>query len=349
MFEIEGLAVPPGEERRGSIPVLSLADGSTMSLPLRVIHGARPGPALYLGAAIHGDEVNGVAILARALAQVDPAKLRGSVVCIPVQHPLALLADHRLPLAQFLKSPLDQVPSDAWTCLPGDANGNVAQIVASTLFRVITCCTAAIDVHTPTRGGRYVPIAILPGPGLAASEASRALGEAMGTGWVVAGTEGMYVAPGILCVEAARAGVPALTFEIGEGGRLEEECVATGARCILNGMRHLGMLDTPLEPPPVTHIMRGFLGLRASQGGLLTTIPALGSEVRRGDTLCRISGIFGDTLETVVAPQDGLFVRATTMATVSQGERVATLGYRNAVEIQGTAATISNPKMSAPI
>ncbi len=326
VFEIEGLAVPAGEERRGSVPVLSLADGSSMALPLRVMHGARPGPVLYLGAAIHGDEVNGVAILARALSLVDPAALRGSVVCIPVQHPLALLADHRLPLAQFLKSPLDQVPADAWTCFPGDARGNVAQIVAATLFRVIERCTAVIDVHTPTRGGRYVPIAILPGPGLAASAASLALGTAMGTGWVVAGTEGMYVAPGILCVEAARAGIPALTFEIGEGGRLEEECVATGARCVLNGMRHLGMLDSAIEAPPVTHLMRGFLGLRASRGGLLTTIAALGSQVRRGDLLCRITGVFGDTLETVVAPQDGLFVRATTMATVSQGERVATLG-----------------------
>ena len=38
MLTIEGLAVPPGEERRGRIPVLSLADGSAMSLPLRVIH-----------------------------------------------------------------------------------------------------------------------------------------------------------------------------------------------------------------------------------------------------------------------------------------------------------------------
>ncbi len=326
MLEIEGLMVPLGQERRGSIPVLSLGDGSTMTLPLRIIHGAQQGPILYLGASIHGDEVNGIAILSRALSRLDAQRLRGSVVCVPVQHPLALLADHRLPLAQFLKSPLDQVPSDAWTCFPGDLRGNVAQIVAATLFRVISRCTAAIDVHTPTRGGRYVPIAILPGPGLAASDASTKLGEAMGTGWVVAGTEGMYVAPGILCVEAARAGIPALTFEIGEGGRLEEACVATGARCILNGMRHLGMLDDPAELPVVSHTMRGLLGLRASFGGLLTTVPELGAALRQGDVLCRINSVFGDVLETVTAPQDGLFVRATTMATVSQGERVATLG-----------------------
>jgi uncharacterized protein len=325
-LEIEAMTVPPGEERRGKIPVLSLADGSSVSLPLRVIQGARPGRRLYLGAAIHGDEATGIAILARALQTVDPAKLSGSIVCVPVQHPLALQADHRLPLAQFLKSPLDQVPSDAWTCFPGDPEGNVAQVVAARLWRIISACDAVVDVHTPTRGGRYVPIAIVPGPGLAASAASRALGESLGTGWVVAGSAGMYVARGILSVEAAACGIPALTFEIGEGGRLEESSIATGATCILNALRHLGMIDSPPVLPERSHLMHGFLGLRAHYGGLLATLPPLGAAIRAGEVLCRITDVFGDVLETVTAPRDGLLVRTTTMSTVSQGERVATLG-----------------------
>ena len=67
-LSIAGLTVPPGEERRGTVKLLELADGSAVACPLRVLHGAFEGPRLYLGAAIHGDEVNGVAILARALA-----------------------------------------------------------------------------------------------------------------------------------------------------------------------------------------------------------------------------------------------------------------------------------------
>ena len=136
----------------------------------------------------------------------------------------------------------------------------------------------------------------------------------------------MYVASGILCVKAARAGIPALTFEIGESGRLEERCLAVRARCILNGLRHLSMLDSRADLPGQGHVMRGFLGLRAGQGGLLTTVQELGAAMHRGDILCRISGVFGDVLEEIAAPRDGLFVRATTMGTVSQGECVATLG-----------------------
>jgi uncharacterized protein len=326
-LDIAGHSVAAGGSLRAAVPALELADGTQISLPLVLINGVRPGPRLYLGAAIHGDEVTGTAILARALGAVDVKRLSGSIVCVPVQHPLAVHADHRLPLSQFLKSPLDQVPADAWTCFPGDLSGNVAQIMAATLFCLIEQCDAAIDIHTPTRGGRYVPIAILPHPDLGeAAEQALALANDLGTGWVMRGRSGMYVSDGILCVEATRAGVPCFTFEIGEGGRLEEESIATGARCILNALRSLKMIGGEIERPPRTHVMRSFLGLRAQRGGLLFTKAELGQAINKGDLLCSIHNVYGDEIESIVAPCDGLLVRTTTLATVSRGERVATLG-----------------------
>lgn len=324
---IAGIRVAPGEQRRGLLPVLNLADSSDMSLPLLVINGSSDGPKLYLGAAIHGDEVNGIAILARALAEVDAMSLSGSIICVPVQHPLALQADHRLPVAQFLKSPLDQVPHDAWTCFPGDPSGNVAQVIASALFSLIKECDYALDIHTPTRGGRYVPIAILPHPNLGASaEQAEQMAHNMGGGWIMKGERGMYVSDGILCVEATKAGVPCFTFEIGEGGRLEEESVATGARCVLNLLRSLKMIKGKLEPAKKTYVMRDFLGIRANRGGLLVPIATLGQEVKRGDALCRVVNVYGDEIQLATAPEDGVFVRTTTLGSVSQGERIATLG-----------------------
>ncbi len=140
------------------------------------------------------------------------------------------------------------------------------------------------------------------------------------------GERGMYVADGILCVEACKAGVPCFTFEIGEGGRLEEESVATGARCVLNLLRSLKMIDGKLEPARKTYVMRDFLGIRANQGGLLVSIATLGQEVKAGDPLCRVINVYGDEVQLVTAPQDGVLVRTTTLGSVSQGERVATLG-----------------------
>ena len=48
---------------RHAIELIELADGSKVSLPLLLINGVADGPRLYLGAAIHGDEVSGIEIL----------------------------------------------------------------------------------------------------------------------------------------------------------------------------------------------------------------------------------------------------------------------------------------------
>ncbi|HYC15020.1 MAG TPA: succinylglutamate desuccinylase/aspartoacylase family protein [Stellaceae bacterium] len=324
---IGAATVAPGGRSRTALDLVELADGAMVRLPVVAINGIRPGPRIYLGAAIHGDEVNGVAILAEALGAVDPATLAGSIVCVPVQHPLAFHADHRIPLSQFMKSPLDQAPMDAWTCFPGNAAGNLAERVAAALFGLIRQCSCAIDIHTPTRGGRYVPIAILPSMALgAAAETAASLADQFASGYIMKTGTGMYVSNGILCVEATKAGIPSFTFEIGEGGHLERAMIDEGVRCVRNALIGLGMIAGERRPAPTNYVMREFLGLRARRGGLLHTAAKLGSVVERGEVLARIVDIFGDTVETVSAPEPGVFVRATTLSTVSTGERVATLG-----------------------
>jgi uncharacterized protein len=109
-MHVAGLTVPAGSAVRHSMEVAELADGTTITLPLWLIHGATAGPRLYLGAAIHGDEVTGIEILARACAPVQPEHLAGSILCVLVQNPLALQVEHRLPVGLYLKSPLDQTP-----------------------------------------------------------------------------------------------------------------------------------------------------------------------------------------------------------------------------------------------
>jgi uncharacterized protein len=323
---LAGVTVPPGAAVRHSLPLIELADGLTATLPVLLVNGARPGPRLYLGAGIHGDEVGGVALLGRALQQVDPAEMAGSLVCVLVQNPLALHADHRIPVSHYLKSPLDQMPIDPWSCFPGSASGPLAEVIAHTLFGLIGACQWAIDIHTPTRGGRYVPISILPPPALGdPARRAEALAVAFGSGYIMKTTAGMYVRDGILGVEATRAGVPCFTFEIGEGGRLEADAVATGARCVLNALRYLRMIPGEVEAPATTIRLREFLGLRSTRGGLLYTEATLGAVVRTGDRLARIENVYGDIVETIFAPADGLFVRTTTLSTVAAGERVVTV------------------------
>jgi uncharacterized protein len=326
-MHVAGLSVPPGSTVRHTIEVAQLADGSKITLPLLLMNGVSDGPRLYLGAAIHGDEVSGIAILSQLCAQVQPTRLAGSILCVLVQNPLAFQVEHRIPVGLYLKSPLDQMPIDPWASFPGNAEGNLTERLAATLFGLITTCHYAIDIHTPTRGGRYVPITILPHPSLGEPfRRAEDLAVAFGSGYIMKTQTGLYVADGILCVEAARAGVPAFTFEIGEGGRLEADLVPIGVRCLSNALRFLGMLPGVPEPPPETVVMTQFVGLRASKGGLLQTVASLGAHVKQGDVLARLYNVYGDEHETIRAPLASIFVRMTTFPSVATGERVATLG-----------------------
>jgi uncharacterized protein len=326
-ISIGGTSVAPGDKAVLDLPLTELADGTAIKLSVVVINGAKAGPRLYIGAAIHGDEVAGVPIVWEVLRNIDPRTLNGSIIAVPVQHPLAFHADHRIPVSQFIKSPLDQAPIDAWTCFPGDVDGNLSQRLAALLFALIRMCSFAFDIHTPTRGGRYVPISILPGP--AHGENSKRalwLAEQCKSGFMVLGERGMYVSRGILCVEATAAGVPSFTFEIGEGGRLEPDVITEGVRCIRNGLIGLGMIGGASKPPAANYVMRDFVGIRAKRGGLLFTLAKLGLPVKKGEALARTVNIHGQEVEMFTAPQDGVFVRSTTLSTVSTGERVATLG-----------------------
>jgi predicted deacylase len=169
-LDLDGIRLVRGERVETRLRAIELADASWVELPLIVLRGARPGPVFYIGAAFHGDEVNGVEVATSFARGLDLAALSGTVLMVPAQNPLALQAQHRVFVGHYLKSPLDQSPNDPWISFPGDANGNMAAQLAHVLFdRLMRHADYFIDIHTPTTGGRYAPFAFLPPPGVGAA------------------------------------------------------------------------------------------------------------------------------------------------------------------------------------
>ena len=76
-IEIAKETIAPGQLRRFELPVSRLATQTLVSLPITVVNGVEAGPTLWLSAAIHGDELNGVEIISQILSRIDPQKLRG--------------------------------------------------------------------------------------------------------------------------------------------------------------------------------------------------------------------------------------------------------------------------------
>ncbi len=327
-LRIEGLELRRGTKERTHIRTLELPDGSWVEVPLVVVRGARPGPVFYMGAAIHGDEINGVEILSTVASGVDVGDLQGTLLVVPVQNPLAFRIQHRYYLGHMIKSPMDQGAADPWSSFPGDPDGNMAGLIAHTLFqRLMEPADYVMDVHTPTTGGRYAPFAFLPPPrcGAVVQESER-LAKAFGVDYILAADSGMYVYGTSPHVVAAERGKVALGIELGEGGQLDPEEVQWGVRGVTNVLREVGMLPGDAEPQGRRMVITAMREARARRGGLLHPRVRLNQEVAEGEVLATITNVFGDVVEEVHAPLAGPIVRTVTFPIVSMGERVAQIG-----------------------
>jgi predicted deacylase len=330
MHEFAGMRVDRGERGQKRIRAAELADGSWVELPLMVVRGAKPGPIAYIGAAFHGDEAAGVEIVGRLLAQLDPHALRGTLLAVPVQNPLAFQVQHRYFVGHMLRSPMDQNPADPWASFPGDPKGNLAALIAYALFeQLLRHAHFMIDIHTPTTGGRYAPFAFLPPTrcGAVVAQAEK-LARAFGADYILANDKGMYVGDKNPHTVLAERGITAIGVEIGEGGRLEAADVEIGVRGLLNALKHMGMLAGGPQSFGRQVVIRTMEVTRATRGGLLHLHVKLNDDIEQGQHVATVINPFGDVVEEIRAQRSGPLVRIATHPIVSSGERIIQVGVR---------------------
>ena len=116
-FVIGGLAVKPGERRLVDLPISKLSNHAPVTLPVHVLHGAQPGPTMFVSAAIHGDELNGVEIIRRLLRTLTPESINGTLLCVPVVNVFGFISRSR-----YLPDRRDLNRS-----FPGSATGSLAR------------------------------------------------------------------------------------------------------------------------------------------------------------------------------------------------------------------------------
>ena len=304
-FTIAGNTVKPGERLQFELPGANLYTNTPLEMPIEVIHGRQPGPALLVSAAIHGDELNGVEIIRRIKSLRSLRHLQGTLVLAPVVNLFGFIHQSRyLPDRRDLNR-----------CFPGNENGSIASRVANLFFReVVQHCTHVIDLHTAAVNRVNLPQlrAALDEPGVREM--------AMGFSLPVIVNSGLI--DGSLRCEAGKLGIPVITYEAGEALRLDERAIVSGVRGVINVMRSLGMLvsrrlSTVRAEPYIARSTRWF---RASMDGLFRPIAKLGSRVHGGDTLGIISAPFSSEEKVLIATDDGIVIGMSNLPLVNQGE-----------------------------
>jgi hypothetical protein len=126
---------------------------------------------------------------------------------------------------------------------------------------------------------------------------------------------------------AAQAGIPAIIAEAGGRGQLEESAVQLLVDGVRNVCRLLGMLPGDPDPPRVAQRLVGsFVWLRSAHEGWWDAAVAAGDEVAAGALLGRVRNLWGDPLEEIEAPKDGVILFITTSPAVAADGLLLGLG-----------------------
>lgn len=328
-FEIAGQTVNPGSRVQFDLPVANLYTKTPLNLSVEVIHGRFSGPVLLICAAIHGDELNGVEIIRRVRSLRALNRIRGTLILVPVVNLFGFIHQSRyLPDRRDLNR-----------CFPGSERGSLAARVANRFFsEIVKRSTHIIDLHTAAVNRSNLPQirAALDEPGV----------KAMALGFSIPVIINSDLIDNSLRAEAGKLGIPVITYEAGEGLRIDEASVVTGARGIVSVMRSLKMIaakrvTTVRAEPYIAHSTSWF---RAPVDGLFRPLCKLGARVKKGDTLGVIAAPFADDEEILTAPAEGIVIGVTSFPLVNEGEalfHIARFTQSDAVEDEIAAHTSS--------
>lgn len=302
---IGDVTVAPGSRVIVDLPVATLYTHAVLTMPVQVVNGRHAGPTLFVSAAVHGDELNGVEIIRRLLARKLLGRLRGTLLAVPVVNVHGFLD-----LSRYLPDRRDLNRS-----FPGSSKGSVAARLAHRfLNEIVLRSDCGVDLHTGTMHRSNLPQvrACLDEP-----ETAR-LARAFGVPVIL----NAQLREGSLRRSASENGIPMLVYEGGEALRFDEVCIRAGLRGILHVMHELGMLPgvtgrTPRVEPIIAQTSRW---VRAPFSGIVRARVHLGQRVTRGQRLAIISDPLGDRQESVPATHSGIVIGRSNLPLAHEGD-----------------------------
>lgn len=256
--------------------------------PVLVINGANPGKTLCLTAAVHGDELNGIEMIRRVMFEIDPAKLNGAIIGVPVANIMGFRRNSR-----YLPDRRD------WNrYFPGNTYGSSASRLAHSFFsKVIMHCDSLVDLHTGSFHRTNLPQLRAD---LSDENVAR-LAQSFGV-IAVLNSRGN---PSSLRTAAVRAGIPSVTLEAGEPMAMQRDVVEQGVTALNTLLAKTGMYGKQKRWNRIAPVYYRSTWVRANQSGILFSTATLGQRVKEGDTLGTVTDPITNARTTIKSPYAG--------------------------------------------
>lgn len=303
---INGVTFSPGTSTTVELPVGRLYTHAPMTMPVHVIRGKKSGPRLFISAAIHGDEINGVEIIRRLLKLPALKRLRGTVIAVPIVNVHGLINHSR-----YLPDRRDLNRS-----FPGTEKGSLAARLAHLFMQeIVSQSTHGIDLHTGALHRDNLPQV----RANLDDEETDKLARAFDVPVIISSN----LRDGSLREAAAEYGIPMLLYEAGEALRFDEVSIRAGVKGIINVMRTLEMLP-PSRSKSKKHVepvvARSSSWVRAPDSGILRAMVPLGSRVKKDTLLGMVADPFGESEASVISSFNGIVIGRTNLPLVNEGD-----------------------------
>jgi predicted deacylase len=261
-------------------------------IPVIIAKGTEPGPVVGITAVVHGNELNGVPCIHRVITDIDVNSLKGTVVAVPCVNVPGYLRFSR----EFSDG------KDLNRQFPGSQTGTASQVYNYCFFeKIIRKLNYLIDLHTASFGrvNSYYVRSDLNDP---VSAAMAKLQQPQ----IILHNSGQ---DGTLRSAASACGIKAITVEIGNPQLLQNQFVQWSYMGVMRILAYLNMFSYDISDtntgPSTLVCSRGFW-IYTTVGGVLEVYPAVNTLVRKGDLIARIKNIFGNIVNEVFSPSNGV-------------------------------------------
>jgi predicted deacylase len=308
---IGGFTIKPGSESKIELPVAKLYTDADVSLPIKVFRGKKDGPTLFISAAVHGDELNGIEIIRRLISQKSFEVIRGTVIAVPMVNVYGVVNQSRyMPDRRDLNR-----------TFPGSPQGSLASRVAHIfLTEIVSHCDYGIDLHTGAIHRSNLPQIRAD----LSDEKTKELALAFGVPVVLNST----VLDGSLRESAVANNTKVLLYEAGEALRFDELSIRAGIKGVTNVLKNLGVIrKTAKKKVIIPYIANSSGWLRANASGFVSQKIRLGDQVIKGDSLAEIGSPYGDVIDKVIATRSGILIGMQNIPLVQEGEAMFNIAY----------------------
>jgi uncharacterized protein len=320
-FKVGTASAARGQKVTGTIEVPPGVD-STLSIPVVVIHGAKPGPVLALVAGSHGTEYASIIALEKLIALLSPADISGTVIIVPLINIPSF--EQKVPHI----NPVDKKSMNRF--YPGKMDGTQTERASYLITKqVVEQCDHLIDLHGGDTDESLRTYSYWTKTGNERQDQiSREMVLAFGLDHIIISTERPKDPQASRYLEntATTRGNPSITVEAGHAGTVETDDVNALIDGCLNVMRYLKMI--PGAATMVQHPIwiERIATLASEQTGIFYPLVKRGTYVEQGMKIGYVTDYFGKVSFEARAPVAGIVLYICAVPSMTKGATIANIG-----------------------